>query len=268
VPEGDTIHRLAARLRPALIGHPIREAASRWPSAAHGLAGASTVRIEPVGKHLWIELDDGQALRIHLGMRGKGRIHDPAVGSPLRTMAEVSLRLVLDVAVVEFTGAPTVERGRVRERPVHPVLTALGPDLLGEAFDVDAVLARIDRWPAATVAEVLLEQRVACGIGNVYKSEVLFVRRRHPFDPPAALSADDWRGLYGTARDLMQRNLGPGRRITTGPAVPSDTWVYGRGGRPCLRCRTRIVSRLHGGDLPRHTWWCPRCQPPVSGRSG
>lgn len=249
-----------------LPGRPIREAVSRWPSAAQGLVGAAVVRIEPIGKHLWLELDDGQAIRIHLGMRGKCRIWDVATGSRLQTLAEVSLRLVLDGVGVEFTGAPTVERSRARERPVHPVLAALGPDLLGEAFDVEEVLARVARSPAPTVAEVLLDQRVACGIGNIYKCEVLFVGRRHPFDAPSPVSPDAWRALYATARELMQRNLAPRPRRTTGPGVPSDFWVYGRGGRPCLRCRTRVESRLHGADRPRYTWWCPRCQRPVSER--
>ena len=131
------------------------------------------------------------------------------------------------------------------------------------------MLPRIAGSPAPTVAEVLLDQAVACGIGNVYKAEALFVRRTSPFAPPVAYAPDAWRALYGEARAMMLRNVSPDgmreRRVTTPPGSTlfgtQDHWVYDRGGRPCLRCRTRIASRMHGDGLPRRTWWCPRCQP-------
>ncbi|MEQ1501265.1 MAG: DNA-formamidopyrimidine glycosylase family protein [Myxococcota bacterium] len=260
MPEGDTIRRAAAKLAPVLIGQVIHAAASRWPSVAFGLDGRTVSAIEPVGKHLWISLDDGQAIRIHLGMHGKWRIGAP--GTLRFSLGQVALRLELAEATVVCVGAPTVERTRDRLRPVHPVLTALGPDLLADAIDLDQVVARAAASGLPAIAEVLLDQTVACGLGNVYQSEVLFVRRLHPFDPPAMLAESDWRALYTLGRELLQRNLGPGRRITTPPGAPAPHWVYDRGGRPCLRCRASIESRVSGEGLPRRTWWCPNCQPP------
>ncbi|MEZ4240415.1 MAG: DNA-formamidopyrimidine glycosylase family protein [Myxococcota bacterium] len=252
MPEGDTIRNLAARLAPVLPGRPIRRAESRWPAVAHGLEGAAVTRIEPLGKHLWLELDDGKALRIHLGMNGKGVVLPPGSPDQRRSLGDVSLRLTLDDAVVEFLLAPTVERSRARERPVHPVLTALGPDLLADDFDVAQVLPRIARSPAPTVAEVLLDQHVACGIGNVYKSEVLFVRRRHPFDAPAAVSEAQWGELYGTARELMLRNLRPGRRITTGGTVPADHYVYSAAAAPASAAARASAASSTAATCPLH----------------
>lgn len=260
MPEGDTIWKAAARLSPLLLGQTIVRAASRWPSAAFGLRGRQVVEIEPIGKNLWIVLDDGNALRIHLGMHGKWRIL-PAGEDYDGSLGNVALLLELATATVVCTGAPTVERVPARYRPIHPVLSALGPDVLADGFDPALVVPRIATSPAATVAAVLLDQNVACGIGNVYKCEILFLHRLYPFVSPSSLDAETWVALYTTARELMMRNLGRGPRVTTPDTVRSRTWVYGRGGRPCLRCGTPIVFELSGEGLPRMTWWCPRCQP-------
>ena len=174
-----------------------------------------------------------------------------------------SMTLRLDTASVAVicTRAPTVERFPTRDRALHPVLSALGPDVLAPDFDPQLAASRVPGSPCPTAAEVLLDQRVACGIGNVYKSELLFLERLDPFTPPDRVDARRWAAIYARARDLMRANLGPGPRITTGsgPGLP-DHWVYGRPGRPCLRCGTRIRLRTHGATLPRVTFWCPRCQ--------
>jgi endonuclease-8 len=126
------------------------------------------------------------------------------------------------------------------------------------------VLARIATSPAPTAAELLLDQDVASGIGNVWKSELLFLHRLHPFVAPGEIPLETWRAVYADAHRRM-RDAVHKPRNTTGRGVASQRlYVYGRGGRPCLRCGTRIAVRTHGGDLPRHTWWCPRCQPEVS----
>ena len=173
---------------------------------------------------------------------------------------------MLPSAVVEWRSAPTVERCRGDARHRHPVLSALGPDILADPFDLDEVLARVQRTEHPTVAEVLLDQEISCGIGNIYKNESLFVRGIDPFLAPDRLPIDRWRALYEAGRRLMQRNLGPTARTTTGPHAPADFYVYGRAGRPCISCRTRISASDHGRDLPRRTWWCPRCQRGVGRR--
>jgi endonuclease-8 len=170
--------------------------------------------------------------------------------------------VAFNVYVAEFVAATQMPRHR-------PVAT-LGPDLLAESFDIDGAIARIrDRGPEP-IAEVLLNQRVVAGIGNVYKSEVLFLAGVHPDTPASALHDDRLASLLALARRLLKANVtdhaGPGivtylgLRRTTGRMNPADRlWVYSRGGRPCRRCGTRIASRKSGDDA-RVTYWCPGCQ--------
>ena len=120
----------------------------------------------------------------------------------------------------------------------------------------DSVAAR------RSIAEGLLDQRALAGIGNVYKNEVLFIERVDPFAPVEALTDPIVDRLIETGRRLMRANLGTADRQTTDhqrSAGGQRLWVYGRAGRPCRRCGTRIEVRRHG-ELPRATYWCPGCQ--------
>jgi endonuclease-8 len=148
-------------------------------------------------------------------------------------------------------------------------LARLGPDLLGD-FDSDAALANIRRAGSTAMHNVLLDQRVMSGIGNVYKSEILFLAGIHPDTPVTALDDERLRGVMQLARKLLLSNVedtsGPGiatyrgLRRTTGRLKPEDQlWVYSRGGQPCRKCGARIASRKDGDDA-RVTYWCPECQ--------
>jgi endonuclease-8 len=270
VPEGDTLHRTAAGLRPVLLGRPVVAARARRPGpSVDGLVGRTVTAVEAVGKNLLIRFDDGRTMRTHLGMGGAW--HRYRRGERWRRPA-IRARLVLEVpdAVVVCFDAPTVELFDARAERLHPALAGLGPDLLGATFDLDAAVARL-RAPALAgraIAEVLLDQRVVAGIGNVYKSEVLFVAGVDPFVPVDELVPAVARAILETARRLLVENSQPGTpawRRTTGRApeavlaVGGALWVYRRTGRPCRRCGTAIRSRSHGTP-PRRTYWCPRCQ--------
>lgn len=260
MPEGDTVRNAAARIGPLLRGATVAAAESRWPRVAQGLEGCRILSVEPIGKHLLIELDDDTTLRIHLGMKGSWRA-SPAAKAPKLSLGRVSLRLDTEAHTVICTEAPTVDRFRTRERTSHPVLSALGPDVLADDFTPP--VDRMRASPAKTVAELLLDQHVACGIGNVYKVEVLFLERVHPFALPDELRDASLAKLYQRAHKLMRANLTPGPRDTIRMGRGRDRhWVYGRSGKPCLRCGTRLDARRHGGEQPRTTVWCPQCQPP------
>src|SRR5690606_39240982 len=116
-----------------------------------------------------------------------------------------------------------------------------------------------------SIAEALLDQRALAGIGNVYKSETLWIERVSPFMPVREVDDATLGRLVDTARRLMLANVAPGggpeRTTTTGDrAAAGPLNVYGRAGRPCGRCGTPIASTRQGTDLPRRTFWCPRCQ--------
>jgi endonuclease-8 len=154
---------------------------------------------------------------------------------------------------------------------VHPVLSELGPDLLDPAFAVsDAVARARARPPATTLGELLLDQRVASGIGNVYKSEALFLEKLDPWTTVGAVDDRALEALYGRARALMQANVGRWPRTTTANLARGE-WlrpgrgrlhVYRRGGRPCPACGAPIAAASQGTP-PRVTYFCRRCQPRV-----
>jgi endonuclease-8 len=191
--------------------------------------------------------------------------------------------LVLEAAdtVAVCFDAPVVELLETRARALHAPLGELGPDATADGFERAEALRRLrePRRAGLTAAEALLDQRALAGIGNVYKSEVLFVERVDPFVPVGGLADGVLERLVDRARALLLANRERVARVTTGPpgdgspaaadpglppARAGRLWVYGRAGRPCRRCGERIRSRRHG-DLPRTTYWCPRCQGPGAG---
>lgn len=274
MPEGDTIHKLAAAIGPLLQGRALRQLALREGGSVAGLAGQRVSGVKAVGKHLLIATEEAWVVRTHLGMHGswhRYRPDEPWQRSP-RTAS-----LVLSTAddVLVCFRAKQVEIFRATALADHPVLSKLGPDLLAAEVDFDEVRARARTvHPGRAIGEVLLDQTVAAGLGNVYKSELLFLCRIHPGTPVAAVDEAAVEALFRLGRRLLQRNLGPGKRVTTRlagldreevgqelPEVrpPAALWVYRRVGRPCFLCQTAIESDRQG-DLARVTYWCPSCQ--------
>jgi endonuclease-8 len=148
--------------------------------------------------------------------------------------------------------APVLELVRDGREPVGH----LGPDVLGEEFPLDQVVARARAVGPVPLGELLLDQRVCCGIGNVYKCEALWGLRHDPWRSSAELGDEELGALFTTARTAMRENLpvaGP-RRFGGRPGA-----VHGRAGRPCPRCGTAIRARAQGADA-RITFWCPTCQ--------
>jgi endonuclease-8 len=143
--------------------------------------------------------------------------------------------------------APVVELLAEREVAAHPALNGLGPDVLRPPIDTAEVRRRTGGRPAdLPVGELLLDQQVVSGIGNIWRCEVLFVRKVHPWTPQAALAPVELDALVLEAGRLMAA----GRR---------ERWVYGRAGRPCRRCGTPIAVR-RSGEGDRNLFWCPTCQ--------
>jgi endonuclease-8 len=265
VPEGDTIFQTAAALRPLLVGQQIRGARSgRTPGPQlQRVVGARVTAVEPLGKHMLIHFDNGLVLHTH--MRMAGTWHRYAPGEPWR-IAAWKARVVLEVDghVVVCFNAPVAELMPARAAQLHPALAALGPDLLSPDFDSAEAFSRLRSRPELEIAEALLDQRVMAGVGNVFKSEILFIESINPWTHVASLSDDQLQTLIATARRLLNENITPGRwrRVTTqsDPRVRADSFVYGRANLPCTHCGTAIRV-LRQGSLNRSTYWCARCQP-------
>ena len=164
-----------------------------------------------------------------------------------------------DVPVAEFVPRATLG--------ARDAIARLGPDLLSAEFDADAACARLRaRGGSSRSPTPCSNQRVMAGIGNVYKSEVLFAGGVHPRTPLTALADDQLMALIQIARQQLAMNVretsapGSGHRRTTGRLSPHEgLWVYGRRGEPCRRCGTPIASAKQGFGA-RPTYWCPTCQ--------
>ena len=258
MPEGDTLFRTAAGLRPHLVGRTVTAARARRPGPQiERVVGTTIEAVESQGKNLLIRFDNGLELRTHLRMNGSWHRYRP--GERWRR-PEARARLVLEVpgAVAVCFDAPVVELFEQRAEVLHPAISALGPDLLDPAFDEDTAQEAFRRLrdPARaglTISEALLDQRALAGIGNIWRNETLFVERTDPFAVVGSLDDATLRGLVSTARRLLTESatLAPGR---------ARVHIYRRTGRPCPRCGTPIRSRPLAAELPRTTYWCPRCQ--------
>jgi endonuclease-8 len=273
MPEGDTIFRAARTLHRALAGHPVTRFSSVYPALTRidedaPIAGRTIAAVEARGKHLLVHFAPALTLRTHMRMSGSWHIYRPGERWQLpsrdaRIVIETPafVAVAFNVAVAEFLDARQLER--------QDDLRKIGPDLLGDAFDEDDAMRRLRARGVEGVADALLNQRVVAGIGNVYKSEVLFLERVHPETPVSAIGDDTLRALLRTARRLLQANVADasseivtyrGLRRTTGRTDPAERlWVYGRSGDPCRRCGTRISYRKTGRDA-RGTYWCDTCQ--------
>ncbi len=271
MPEGDTLHRTAAGLRPYLIGRDVIAARAQGPGAVpqvQRIVGRRIDEVEAQGKNLLVRFDGGLEIRTHLRMNGSWHRYRP--GERWRR-PPARARLVIEVAgsVAVCFDAPVVELFEQRAEHLHPSLSRLGPDVLGAEFETAEALRRL-RDPSRAGVEIgvaLLDQRALAGIGNVYQNEVLWLDRVSPFATVASLDDEALDRLVATARRLMLANVaprsGPERRTTTGDrGVTGPLYVYGRGGRPCRRCGTPITTARQGTDLPRTTYWCPTCQGP------
>ncbi len=274
MPEGDTVHKLAGALRPRLVGRRLLGVWTRDRGLIEPFAGRRVTEVSALGKHMLVGIDrrDGKpgadwVLHIHLGMRGRWHRLDRDA-PPRLSPARASLALETQDALFVCYRAAVAEVLRRADVAVHPRLMRLGPDLLSDEPSYATIVERARRREARCVAELLLDQTVACGIGNVYKSEVLFVEGIHPETSAASLDDDAIVGLYRSARRLLRANLGGWRRTTIRSVSPGRTpgprdprlWVYGRSGEQCRRCATPIASMLLGDDA-RSSYWCPGCQP-------
>jgi endonuclease VIII len=253
MPEGDTLVRTAAGLRPYLVGKRVTAASARAPGPrAERLVGARVLSVDAAGKNLLIRFDNGLEVRTHLRMHGSWHRYRP--GERWRRAAGRA-RLVIEVpgSVAVCFDAPDVELFEQRTEPLHPYLSRLGPDLLGDVFDRDEAVRRLRDQARADrpIAEALLDQTVVAGIGNEVRNEVLWDAHVSPWRRTGDLDDAGLGELLERARSMLREGAATGRRPRR---------IYRRAGRPCPRCGTVVRVAHQGRDLPRLTFWCTTCQ--------
>lgn len=262
MPEGDTVHCLADLLGSALVGAVLTRGQIRG-RVSPSLVGRRIQGVRSKGKHLYLDLEGGLCLRSHLGLYGSWHRYRP-LEPWQRPERQAALVLEVEGWVYVCFNAKEVELTRSLGFESQDQRRRLGPDLTREPLDAHEIWQRALAFnpPDSPLVDLLLDQRVACGIGNVYKSEVLFLTRRSPLLALKDLSPQDVADLYETAAGLLRRNLGGGPRVTRDtPDGRGPLWVYGRAGLPCLSCGTPL-RRDRLGRHSRSTYWCPACQGP------
>lgn len=259
MPEGDVVWSTAKRLHTALAGQVLTRSDFRVPRyATVSLSGQVVTEALARGKHLLIRTDGGLSVHTHLKMEGYWRVQPASGGRP--PGPGYQLRLVLGnerwLAAGYLLGITEVLRTAREDQ----VVGHLGPDLLGPDWDPAAAVARLARAPGRAVGEALLDQRNLAGLGTVYMAETLFLRG---VDPSRAVgTVDDLPALVELGRRLLDANKDRPGHVTTGDTRPGrQHWVYGRAGRPCLRCGTTIKRGEAGPPgQERVRFWCPSCQ--------
>jgi len=267
MPEGDTVRNTAQALHEALAGATLTGSDFRVPRlATTDLSGTTVLESGCRGKHLLLRLavPGGRRLTLHshLRMDGAWRVYRPGArwtggpGHQIRVVLRTSGAVAVGYHLHELSLLPTAGEAEL--------LAHLGPDTLGPDWDPAEAVRRLAGHPEVAVALALLDQRNLAGVGNMYKSEVLFLRGIWPWTPVAAVP--DLAGLVDLAQRLLAANVGRGIQSTTGMLHKGQTsYVYGRRAQPCRRCGTAIAKAEQG---ERVTYWCPRCQPVPPGAAG
>ncbi|KQP65579.1 DNA-formamidopyrimidine glycosylase family protein [Nocardioides sp. Leaf285] len=270
MPEGDSVHKLARRLEPTLLGRTIARSDLRVPRlATRDLAGREVRELATHGKHLLTRLgpgrdgsDDGVTLHSHLLMDGEWATTGPGKQLPRRMMPEVRVVLETDRGTTAW-GLRLHQLDLVATRDEHRLVGHLGPDPLRADFDHDEAVRRLRAEPAVPLVSGLLDQTKLAGLGNLWANELAFITGTSPWTPVGDLDVD--RLVTNARRALRHSALVPGAyQVTTGSSRRGeDHWVSGRARKPCLRCGTTVlvVADLPDDPANRRTWWCPHCQP-------
>ncbi|MDQ4089627.1 MAG: hypothetical protein M3163_04895 [Actinomycetota bacterium] len=258
MPEGDVLFRSAATLQRWLADRDVTEATG--PAAP--MVGHRVKKVEANGKHLLIRFDSGHVLHTHLRMTGSWHVYS-AGERWQRPVSQAKVAITCGKRVAVCFNAPVVELLAPGAEANHPSLSGLGPDVLVRPLDFDEIRRRARRRPPDTaLGELLLDQRVVSGIGNIWRCESLFLEGRNPWTPVSAITDDELDALVSTAARIMSESLGPSGPLRGEPSPFTGRpprWVYRRTGRPCRRCGTPIQSRGQG-EQSRTAYWCPTCQ--------
>ncbi|MFG2716799.1 Fpg/Nei family DNA glycosylase [Streptomyces sp. NPDC048416] len=269
MPEGHTIHRLAADHDLRFGGRPLRATSpqGKFSDGAALVDGQVLEGAEAHGKHLFLGFGPAGLIHIHLGLFGKYGLGDAPAPPPTDT---VRLRLLNDTAYADLRGPTTC--ALITDGEKQAIHDRLGPDPLRPADTGDKAWQRISR-SRTTVAALLMDQKIVAGVGNVYRAEVLFRHGIDPYRPGKDLTRAEWDAIWADLVALMREGVRLGRIDTVRPehtpeamARPprvddhgGEVYVYRRAHQPCHICGAEIRT---AGLAARNLFWCPGCQKP------
>jgi endonuclease-8 len=267
MPEGHTLHRLARLHQRRYAKHPVAVTSpqGRFATSASIVDGRTLLRAEAYGKHLFHVYGADAVVHVHLGLYGTFSEAELPETPPV---GQVRMRMAGLTHWTDLRGPNACEL--ITDEEQAALVARLGPDPLRKDADPERGWQRLSRSRTA-IATLLLDQRVAAGVGNVYRAEVLFRHGIPPLRPGRDLDREDWDALWTDLAGLMRTGVRRGRIDTvrpehdpkvTGRAPRQDrhggeVYVYRRTGMPCLVCATPVAAAEHAG---RNLYWCPTCQ--------
>lgn len=262
--EGHAVARWADALQ-QLVGETVRDVVvpPRWRERAARLAGTQVTRVHAHGKHLVVHFSNDWVIHTHAMQYGSWQVGP--IGQQLRKESRYArLRLTTGRLEVLFYHGPVMEVLSADEFARHERYASLGPDLLHDDFQSSTVLDTMRAQGAREVGDAVLDQRIVAGIGNIYKSEGLFLAAIHPGRRSDSLTSRELQVFFDELIPLMQAGrLEYGMTITLPPELRYEpwmrNWVYRRRGHPCFVCATPI-EMFRQGDFQRTTYFCPHCQ--------
>lgn len=256
--EGDTLKRAELRLKPILLNQQVDALWFRKLRGNKPRAGQTITAVAALGKNLLIEFDGKLVLRSHLGMYGSWKAYSKKPDfENLRYKPKTTVAISTPLGTAVCTAPQRVETYAKSKPPSD--LSNLGPDLTADEFDLEVVKQSAVAKPNLMLCELLLNQQVACGIGNIYKSETLFLERLDPFQQVKETSEQQIQNLFIQASTLLRRNSRDGKQVRR-TSDKGQYYVYERNKLPCRKCMTPI-RRSYQGEYKRSTYWCPQCQP-------
>jgi DNA-formamidopyrimidine glycosylase len=274
MPEGHTLLRLARELTAAFGGRPVRVSSpqGRFAADAAQVDGSLCLGAESAGKHLFVELAGERFIHVHLGLIGKFDVVEGPAPAPV---GQVRLRLQNGTAYADLRGATQCDLVGPERR--DRVLAGLGVDPLRADADPLRAWDRISR-SHRPIGDLLMDQAVVAGVGNVYRAEILFRHRIHPLRPGKTLRRSQFLALWADLVELMEYGVRTGRIDTVRPEhTPEamgrpprkddhggEVYVYRRHGQDCFVCGSRVRTDTLVG---RNLFWCGRCQPVFRSRA-
>ena len=248
------------RMNDALAGRVLTTTDFRVPQlATTDLTGRSVENVTSRGKHLLTRIEGALTLHTHFKMDGSWHLYRD--GERWRGGPDWQVRAVLANAQWQAVGyrLPVIELLATDEE--DSVVGHLGPDLLGPDWDAVEALRRLAADPDRGIGEAILDQRNMAGAGNVYKTEVCFLRGISPWTRVG--DVEDMAALVDLTKRLLEANKHTYLQVTTGDTRRGQWhYVFERAGKPCRRCGATILM-AEQGERPRQrlSYWCPRCQP-------
>ncbi len=298
--EGPEVKIIADKIRNALSGKRIINNILHNKidkSLEDKIVGSSTEYVKTFGKNIVIKFSSGVYLRNHMMMWGKWRIYErteyesgTAKSPPRSSYGKMKHKrrdkiqvkkeevtdvrkdsrtrltiITLDKVLIQFNG-PILQFSLNDPATMEPIVS-LGPDALSPNYDKDKVIDIIRSRSKNTemiISNALLDQKILSGIGNKYKSEILFLNYIYPFEKVTVFSKDKLNGLVMDVPRILKygyENSGGTRKPKDNEKISGDTthWVFRRSGKPCWICGTKIISERK--LTARSTFWCPNCQP-------